>query len=990
MKFARCLFAMVLAAITLRAQAASLRGQLTDESGAVVPGATVTLTDASGVVRTTAASSDGSYSFGDLSSGNYTVQAAAPDLRGPDPAKIDLKPGLQILNFQLRVAVTAQQVTVEDKAGPSVGTEASNNASAIVLRDADLDALSDSPEDLQADLQALAGPSAGPNGGSIFVDGFSGGQLPPKSSIREIRVNQNPFSPEYDTLGYGRIEVLTKPGSDRYRGTAGFNYGDAFWNSRDPYAQQKAPFRLKEYEGAVSGPINRRASFNLNLQRHEVDDGSIISAITLDPKTLTVIDPFTGVSRIPQRRVIVTPRVDYQLSPNHTLVVRYNLTRADIQDSGIGNFNLISRGYGRQNHSQMVQVTETAVVGASAVNETRFQFVRTDTSAIANISSPAIQVLGSFNGGGSPLGHSSTVQNSYEFQNNTSIVHGVHTWKFGVRVRAQVMADTSPQNFNGTFTFAGGLAPELDANNQLVLDASGQPVLVNIQSIEQYRRTLLFDQLGYPAATVRQLGGGAAQFSINSGNPSLSASQADVGAFAGDDWKVRPNFTLSVGLRYETQTNIHDWLDFGPRIGLAWAPGGSVKSRPKSVIRAGLGMFYDRFALANTVTALRYNGTVQQQYVINEPGFFPTVPSIASLAGIQATERAVQEISTDLRAPYVMQTAVGFERQLPFNTTVAVTYANTHGLHLLRSQDINAPLPGTYDPLVPGSAVFPLGNSNPLLLMESSGLYNQNQLITNVNARVNKKISLTGSYVYNRASSNTDGLGTFPANPYDFAGEYGPAATDVRHRVNLSGSIDTKWDVRFSPNINMSSGPPFNITAGQDLYGDTLFNGRPGIATDPNKPGLILTPYGLLDPNPTLGETILPRNYGRGPGTVMVNLRVAKTFSFGRAGEGSAAAPGGFGGAGPGGGPAGPGRGGNAGIFNTGGGGGTSASTNRRYSLSIAMAMRNLINHTNPGPITGDITSPLFGRANQTAGSGGFFSESANNRRLELQTRLTF
>jgi hypothetical protein len=335
-----------------------------------------------------------------------------------------------------------------------------------------------------------------------------------------------------------------------------------------------------------------------------------------------------------------------------------------------------------------------------------------------------------------------------------------------------------------------------------------------------------------------------------------------------------------------------------------------------------------------------------------------------------------------------MQTAVGFERQLPFNTTVAVTYANTHGLHLLRSQDINSPLPGTYDPFLPGSGVFPLGTSNPLFLMESSGLYNQNQLITNVNARVNRKISLTGSYVYNRASSNTDGLGTFPANPYNFAGEYGPAATDVRHRVSLSGSIDTKWNFRFSPNINVGSGPPFNITAGQDLYGDTLFNGRPGIATKPNKPGLIPTKYGLLDPNPTSDETILPRNFGRGPGTILVNLRVGKTFFFGPSREGSAASSGGPGG-GPGGG--GPGRGGNAGIFSTGGGGGgASASANHRYSLSISMATRNLLNHTNPGPITGNITSPLFGRANQTAGSGGFFSESANNRRLELQTRFTF
>lgn len=230
--------------------------------------------------------------------------------------------------------------------------------------------------------------------------------------------------------------------------------------------------------------------------------------------------------------------------------------------------------------------------------------------------------------------------------------------------------------------------------------------------------------------------------------------------------------------------------------------------------------------------------------------------------------------------------------------------------------------------------------------------YNQNQLITNVNARVNRSISLTGSYVYNRAASNTDGLGTFPANPYNFGGEYGPAATDMHHRVSLSGSIDTKWNVRFSPNINVGSGPPFNITAGQDLYGDTLFNGRPGIATNPNKPGLVPTRYGLLDPNPTSDETILPRNLGRGPGTVMINLRVGKTFFFGPSREGSAASSGGSGGGGgPGGG--GPGRGGNAGIFSTGGGGGS--------------------------PST-----------NQTAGSGGFFSESANNRRLELQTRFTF
>src|SRR4029077_1313518 len=201
------------------------------------------------------------------------------------------------------------------------------------------------------------------------------------------------------------------------------------------------------------------------------------------------------------------------------------------------------------------------------------------------------------------------------------------------------------------------------------------------------------------------------------------------------------NLTLSYGLRYEIQTNIHDWRDFAPRLALAWAPGGqSTKSAPKSVIRAGFGMFYDRFSLANTITALRYNGIVQQQYVITNPDFFPTVPPISSLPAAQSAS-VVQQVSPTLHAPYVMQSALSYERQLPRHMTLAVTYANTHGLHMLRSRDINAPLPGTFNPQISGSGVFPLGTPGPVFLMESSGLYNQNQLITNVNGNVNQNLS---------------------------------------------------------------------------------------------------------------------------------------------------------------------------------------------------------------------------------------------------------
>jgi len=258
--------------------------------------------------------------------------------------------------------------------------------------------------------------------------------------------------------------------------------------------------------------------------------------------------------------------------------------------------------------------------------------------------------------------------------------------------------------------------------------------------------------------------------------------------------------------------------------------------------------------------------------------------------------------------------------------------------------------------------------------MTSSGVYNQNQLAVNVNARVNRQISLTGAYTWNRAKSNTDGLGTFPANPYDYTGEYGPASNNIHHTVSLNGTIDTRWGIRLSPLLSIQSGAPFNITTGSDLYGTTLFNARPGIATNPDKPGLVPTKYGLLDPNPTPGEQILSRNYGRGPGQVSVNLRVSKTFGFGPE-RGTGGNPGGS-------------------TDGQGGGGGRNNAppTAHRYNLSVSMSGRNVLNHTNPGPIIGNITSPLFGRANQMAGGlgGGGFSENADNRRLELQLRLAF
>src|SRR5437870_8450592 len=342
MKWVLRVFVCLFFSSALFAQTGTLRGVVTDESGAIVPGAKITLTANAGTPNAAVAGDDGSYSFTGITSGEYVVAASAPDL-AVAPLKVMIRPGAQILNLQLKVASVTQQVTVEDRA-VTVTPEPANNASATVLGGDDLQALSDNPDDLIAELIAIAGPSAGPGGASVFIDGFSGGQAPSKESIREIRINQNPFSAEYDRLGTGRIEILTKPGTNQFHGSESFNFANDFWNSRNPYAQQKAPFLLKEYSGNLSGPMGKRASFFLDLRRDAVDNGAIINGTTLDPVTLDIINPFTQVFRIPQRRWSINPRTDYQLASNNTLSLRYSFTHVDIPFSGIGSFNLTSRG----------------------------------------------------------------------------------------------------------------------------------------------------------------------------------------------------------------------------------------------------------------------------------------------------------------------------------------------------------------------------------------------------------------------------------------------------------------------------------------------------------------------------------------------------------------------------------------------------------------------------------------------------------------------
>jgi hypothetical protein len=953
-------------AVTGQQVTANLRGHVSDERGAIITGAELTIRGANGVHRVTTTNNEGNYSFGGLAPSVYVVRASAPGFETYENADVTLSgPPSAALDITLKVAPIKQNVAVPLEG--SLRPDPDNNASAVVLKGDELDALPDDPDQLVAALQALAGVSAGPDGGQIFIDGFTGGRNPPKGSIREVRINQNPFSAEFDRPGFGRIEILTKVGASKFAGSAFFGFNDERLNSRNPFALNRPPFQYRLYGGDAGGPlVGKHSSFFADFERREIDDNAIINAVILDPGLR--VTSLNQVAPVPRRRTNLSPRLDYQPNKNNTLIGRYTYTRADINNMGVGDFSLLSRAYDSSSKQQTVQLTETVVVNKWMVNEARFQYAHELQQLNGKGSASAIVVLDSFMSGSSPVGLSKLSRDRYELGDYATFAPGKHTIRVGVRLRGIRIADLSPYNYGGTLTFGGGFAAQLDSNNQVVLDFNGQPLIVPITSIERYRRTLFFQMQGRSKTEIRALGGGATQFAIASGNPEARVSQTDIGAFIQDDWRLRSNLTVDLGLRYEAQGNIRGNLNFAPRVAFGWSPATKGQASSRTVIRGGFGIFYSRISEDLTLQAHRFNAFNQQQYIVTDPialdllSSAPTASEVSNFAQTQTTRR----LGEDIRSPYSIQSTISLERQLPLQLKLSVAYINARVLHVLRTRNVNAPMRTAH-----ATESRPSGNLGNIYEYESSGVFNQNQLVASLSGRLGRNISLNAIYTLSKAESDTDGLNTFPAYSYDLSTEYGRSVFDIRHRFFLSGSASLPWGIRLSPLIVAASSRPFNITTGRDTNGDTIFSERPAIAKDFSKPGVVITPFGALDLSPLPGDEIIPRNYGRGPRFFALNLRASKTIRFGVLGKNrsalAASTP-----------------------RQTPGGPTAPKSTEKKYTLTLSLQAWNLFNHTNVNIPVGNVSSPFFGRANSIAGSFGTGDPLSGNRLVELQMRFSF
>jgi hypothetical protein len=977
---------------------ASLHGHVTDPSGALIPGAQVTIANSAGVpVKTMKADASGAYDARGLAPGSYFVQVSFAGFAPFQSQAIQLAAG-QVKRADVSMAIeTAQQNVVVTDESPTVNVEAGGNANSVVIKGKDLDALSDDPDELSNELQALAGPSAGPNGGQIYIDGFTGGQLPPKSAIREIRINQNPFSAEFDRLGYGRIEILTKPGTDKLHGQV-FTMGNySGFNTGNPFAKNIPPYSRFQYNATVSGALSKKASFFLSVEQRDNHDEQIYDfqpafAGTCDFEYgvySSASNQCSGSEANPHNHINVSPRVDLQLGERNTLTLRYQFYY-DAESGDISNTQLPSQSISSHSTEHTIQLSDSQIVNDHIVNETRLEYRRaleTDTPASAL---PTIKVSGNFTGGGASTQLSNDHQDHIELQNFTTMSVGKQAIKFGAWLRDNRDANTSTSNRNGSLTFSQN--GYVDALNKL---AAGE----NLNSV----------------------GSDLVNFSVSAGRTSYVANVFDGALFAQDDWKANPRLTLSGGIRWEAQNHIADHNDWAPRVAMAYALDAKGNKPAKTVLRAGYGIFYDRVQIANVLAATQQSlNAGQVQVTATSPSclnatsltsidFSGCLPAAPYKPGANST---IVDIAPNFHAPYTHQFGASIERQLTKTTTATVTYLRSFGVHQVVTRDSNAyePLAGT---TYYNSTTGPRPNSSLGIVNQyfPEAVYKQNQMIVNVNARISPKFSVFG--FYNLSFANTDGAGGEVSNSYNLSQDYGRANFVSRHMVFLMGNYTAPWNLRFNPFIVARSGKPYNIVTGSDLTGDNFMNDRPGIADSSQcssgSAEFVTTSFGCLDTTPGSGENLLGMNLGNSPASVAINLRVSRGFGIGPKVESSGVQQGGGPGGPPGGGRGGGGPGGGLGPGGLGGGGGPprgmfGGSTGRKYSLTFSAQALNLFNNINYGTPTGTISPTAiedsagdvtgygpggnFGKSRGLAGQ--MFSQGAASRRIFLQAVFSF
>lgn len=937
--------------VSLSAQSSSsLIVTVTDPNGDLVAGAPALLTREPGFSQKATASDLGVISYRGLPAGKFSLTITVHGFE-PHRSDVELKPGETKrvdLVLQLAVSVDTVDVSQDDAVDPTGGSNVRS------LEKREIETLPDDPDELRRVLQSIAGPTITGEEMPISVNGIPGATLPNKENIKLVRINRNVFSAQHEYTYGGGIEIFTSSDIKKISGYVGANFSDARLNATNPFIGRRVPSQMRSLNWGFAAPLGRTASVSVYSSVNSGTVGTAVNAYVLDQNYVPV--QFRGSYDTQSFSSWNSAYFNWDPNKQHKFVGMFDFGYSKVDNADLGGFSLATRANRNRSLNTSLAFTETYIITPDFVNTTRFYGRYETNRSRAADSSAAINVSEAFLGGGSQVDREAT-NSRVEIFNDTTRKFGRLNVGFGVMVRAYKAEEVTRSNFGGTYTFSGRTAPVLDSNLQPVRDAAGNIVTTQITSLESYRRTLLLGSLGRSAAEIRSLGGGADQFTIAGGRPDLSVSQFDYSLYQQNSFGLTETTGLSFGLRYENQTRVRSRTNFAPRFGFTWAPKAKEKQRPETTlprVTLGYGFFYNRFAINYAMNELVANSPDRAFYFITDPAvldLFPAVPSVAALEQSVAL-RSLRLIDDEIQTPFQKIASLNITKSLWKGVTVNAGYTRTHTSRSTLTRNINAPLASALGSTEP--PVYPFGNSRSIYETRSEGRNRSDRIFVSANLPQWKVFGkpIFASVWYSFAKVRNDvvsGSGS-PFDPYDFSREWGPSPSDGQHVVSSYFNLSLPKMFFIRGDVNFRTGTRFNIITGRDTNRDGIYAERPSFASDPTRPGVIQTPYGLLDPNPGPLDAIIPRNLARGPMGFEANLYFSKTFGF-DPDKANKNAP--------------------------------------RKRLSFGVWVNNVFNRNNRGNPIGNMSSPNFLQVVSSSNFDGEFRPS-NPRRMQFSTSFSF
>jgi hypothetical protein len=853
----------------------SVSGRVTDASGAVVAGANVTARHVdTNVVTSTTTDTQGRFRFPFLRVGAYDIgvrhqgfKDATQTLTVTVGAAFEVPIALAVATLSTDVEVTADAPVVEAARSQIAGTIAAPEIKSLPLNgrnflDLALLVPGVSPTNVGGGTQLFPETSAVPGVGlsigsqrnlsnNFIVDGLSAnddaaalsGIAYGVDAVDQFQVVTSGGQAELGRALGGYVNVVTKSGTNARHGNAYAYVRDDALNAPNALLEAQhsdhatLPMHQNQYGASLGGPIVRdRTFFFGNVEQRRLDQSGLttigdanVAAINARLSQAGYKGPAvaTGVYANPVNTTNVLGKVDHQISPAQHMSVRYSLYDVDSRNSrGAGALNAPSASAGLDNRDQTIAFSDVTVLSSRMVNEMRAQVARSNLLALpTDPVGPAVSIAGVASFGtssGSPTGRLNTM---YQLVDSVSYQAGAHAIRAGVDVLYNDLTITYPRSVRGAYAFSS---------------------LAN-----------------FLAGAYNNAG-----FTQTFGASVVSQTNPNVGVYAQDEWKIGSRLTINAGLRYDLQfleTIATDTNNVAPRLGLAWVP----DADRRTVVRASAGVFYDRVPLRALANALLSAGNTTDLSNLRQIGVSlsptqagaPVFPNILDDVVPAVTLVNLSTMDPHLRNASSRQASVEIERQVGATSTISVGYEGLRGRNLIMSINQNVPTcaaVGTNNGCRPNPAYA--NNSQ----YSSAGRSTYDALQVSLTQRPTRWGSYRVSYVYSKSMNDVgEAFFSSPIDPTDLSKDWGRSDDDQRHRLVVSGSINTPMSPAATWSARLTHG--FQVSALLQTYSALPFNITSGVTTIQGTTG-----------RPIVDGAFVPRNAGESSAFFTLGLRLSR------------------------------------------------------------------------------------------------------------------